>query len=62
MHTNTEELIKEVKIGGTLNCSDHMLVEFVILRKMCLTKPEARTLNFRTVKFGLFKELLDEIL
>lgn len=28
---NTEEIIKAVKAGGSLGCSDHALVEFVIL-------------------------------
>jgi len=30
--TNAENIIKEVKIGGTLGYSDHDLVEFVNLR------------------------------
>ena len=30
--TNAEESIREVKIGGSLGCSDHALVEFVILK------------------------------
>lgn len=58
--TNADELIKEVNIGGTLGCSYHALVEFVISR-MGLVKCKARTLNFRRAKFMLFKELLSEI-
>ena len=44
--TNTEELIKEVKIGGSLGCSDHTLVEFVISMNTRLAKSKVRTLNF----------------
>ncbi|KAM6228454.1 LOW QUALITY PROTEIN: aldehyde dehydrogenase 1A1-like [Spheniscus humboldti] len=32
--TNTEELIRNVKIGVSLACSDHALLEFMILRDM----------------------------
>ncbi|KAK4831258.1 hypothetical protein QYF61_016728 [Mycteria americana] len=32
--TNTDELIREVKIGGSLGCSDHALVKFTVLRDM----------------------------
>lgn len=30
--TNAEESIRERKIGGSLDCNDHVLVEFVIFR------------------------------
>lgn len=59
--TNTAELIKEVKIGGSLSCSDHTLAEFVISRDMGLAKSKVRTLNFRRTNFQLFKELVNEI-
>ena len=32
--TNASELIGGVKIGGSLGCSDHALVEFAVLRDM----------------------------
>ncbi|TRZ08196.1 hypothetical protein HGM15179_018912 [Zosterops borbonicus] len=32
--TNASELIRNVKIGGSLGCSDHTLVEFAVLRDM----------------------------
>ena len=60
--TSAEELIKEVKIGGSLSCSDYALVEFVISRYMGLAKSKVRTLNFRKANFQLFKELVDNIL
>ena len=44
--TNAEESIREVKIGGRLGCSDHTLVEFVILKNVGLAKSRARTLCF----------------
>lgn len=59
--TNTDELIKEVKTGGSLGCSDHALVEFVILRNMSLAKSKVRTPNFQRAIFKLFKDLVDEI-
>lgn len=34
--TNTEEIIEEVKIGGSLGCSDRALVEFTVYRNMVL--------------------------
>jgi len=36
--TNEEEIIKDVNVGGSLGCSDHALVEFVILRDVLLAK------------------------
>jgi len=34
--TIADKIIEEVKIGGSLGCSDHALVEYVISRKMSL--------------------------
>ena len=59
--TNAEESIREVKIGGSLGCSDHALVEFVILKNAGLAKSRARTLCFRRANFRLLKELLSGI-
>ena len=58
MLTNAEESIREVKIGGSLGCSDHALVEFVILKNAGLAKSRVRTLNFRRANFWLLKKLL----
>ena len=55
------EIIKGVKIGGSLGCSDHALVEFVILRNAGWAKSGVRTLNYRSKNSWLFKELLEEI-
>jgi len=55
--TNAEGLIKEIKIGGNLGCSDHALVELMISINMGLEKSIARMLNFKSAVFHLFKEL-----
>jgi len=60
--TNEEEIIKDVKIGGNLGCSDHSPLEFMILRNKGLAESGIRTLIFSRVKFQLFNKLLDEIL
>jgi len=54
--TDMEEIIKEVKIGDSLGCSDHALVEFMISRNVGLAKCGVRTPNFRRVNSRLFKE------
>ena len=59
--TNAEESIREVKIGGSLGCSDHALVEFVISKNVDLAKSRARTLCFRRANFQLLKKLLSGI-
>jgi len=56
--TNASELIGDVKIGGSLGCSDHALVELTLLREMEITKSILRTLNFRRANFQLFKEIV----
>ena len=60
--TSAEEIIKGVKAGGSLGCSDHALVKFMISRNADLTKSGVRTLYFGIVNFKLFKELLAKIL
>jgi len=59
--TNAEEIIKSVKVGGSLGCSDRAMVEFVISRTVGLAKSGVRTLNFGRANFKLFKELLAQI-
>ena len=59
--TNEEESIRDVKIGDSLGCSDHALVEFVILKNAGLAKNRARTLCFRRANFWLLNELLSGI-
>jgi len=57
---STEEIVKEFKIGGSLCCRNHALVELMKMRNVGLAKSRIRTLNFRRKTFRLFKELLDE--
>ena len=57
--TNASKLIRDVKIGDSLGCSDHALVEFTVLRDMGQMKNKVKTLNFRKANFQLFKELVN---
>lgn len=59
--TSAVEVIKEVKIRGSLDYSDHALVEFVISRSMDLPVCGVRVMNIRREKFQLFMELLDQL-
>ena len=59
--TNAEEIIKGVNVGGSLGCSNHGLVEFVISRDVGLAKSGVRTLNFGRANFKLFNGLLAKI-
>ncbi|KAK4815523.1 hypothetical protein QYF61_003215 [Mycteria americana] len=58
--SNASELIGDVKIGGSLGCSDHALVEFTVLKDVGQVKSKVRTLNFRKAKFQLFKEYVSQ--
>jgi len=58
MVANASELIGDIKIGGSLGCSDHTLVEFAVLRGMGKARNVVRTLNFRKANFQLFRELV----
>ena len=59
MLTNVSELIGGVKIGGSLGCSDHGLVEFTLLRDMGKVRSIVRNLNFWKAKIQLFMELVN---
>ncbi|PKU47054.1 nedd4-binding protein 2-like 2 [Limosa lapponica baueri] len=59
MVTNSSEQIGDIKIRGSLGCSDHALVEFTVLRDMSQARSKVRTLNFRKTKFQLFKKLVN---
>lgn len=58
MLANTEEIVKEVKIGNTLSSSKHTFVESIILRNVGLAKSRVKSLSLRRWNFHLFKELL----
>ncbi|KAK4831467.1 hypothetical protein QYF61_017715 [Mycteria americana] len=56
--TNASKL-SDIKIGGSLGCSNHALVEFAVLRDVGQAKSKVRTLNFRKANFQLSKELVN---
>ena len=58
--TNKEGLVGNVKLKGSLGCSDHEMVEFKILRTA--TRAHSKlTLDFRRADFGLFRDLLGRV-
>ncbi|GAB0206526.1 hypothetical protein GRJ2_003118200 [Grus japonensis] len=59
--TNKEGLVGDVKVGGSLGCSDHENVEFRILHGRSRAMSRITTLDFRRANFGLFKDLLGRI-
>ncbi|GAB0204057.1 hypothetical protein GRJ2_002871300 [Grus japonensis] len=59
--TNKEGLVGDVKLGGSLGCSDHEMVEFRILRGRSRAISRITTLDFRRANFGLCKDLLGRI-
>ncbi|GAB0175730.1 hypothetical protein GRJ2_000038200 [Grus japonensis] len=59
--TNKEGLVGDVKVGSSLGCSDHEMVEFRILRGRSRAISRITTLDFRRATFGLFKDLLGRI-
>ncbi|GAB0202667.1 mitochondrial enolase superfamily member 1 [Grus japonensis] len=59
--TNKEGLVGDVKLKGSLGCSDHEMVEFKILRAARRALSKLTTLDFRRADFGLFRDLLARI-
>ncbi|GAB0205316.1 mitochondrial enolase superfamily member 1 [Grus japonensis] len=59
--TNKEGLVGDVKLKGSLGCSDHKMVEFRILRAARRACSRLTTLDFRRADFGLFRDLLGRI-
>ncbi|GAB0186399.1 hypothetical protein GRJ2_001105200 [Grus japonensis] len=60
--TNKEGLVGDVKLKGSLGCSDHEMVEFRILRAARRAHSKLTTLDFGRADFGLFRDLLGRIL
>ena len=48
---SVEEIIKEVKIIGSLDWSNHALIEIIISNNMCLAKSGIRTVYFWRANF-----------
>ncbi|GAB0190684.1 hypothetical protein GRJ2_001533700 [Grus japonensis] len=59
--TDKEGLVEDVKLKGSLGCSDHEMVEFKILRAARRAHSKLTTLDFRRADFGLFKDLLGRV-
>ncbi|GAB0177064.1 voltage-dependent L-type calcium channel subunit alpha-1C [Grus japonensis] len=59
--TNKKGLVGDVKLKGSLGCSDHEMVEFKILRAARRAHSELTTLDFRRADSGLFRDLLGRI-
>ncbi|GAB0180275.1 hypothetical protein GRJ2_000492800 [Grus japonensis] len=59
--TNKEGLVGDVKLKGSLGCSNHEMVEFRILRAVRRAHSKLTTLDFRRADFGLFRDLLGRI-
>ena len=59
--TNKEGLVGNVKLKGSLGCSDHEMVEFKILRAVRREHSKLTTLDFRRADFGLFRDLLGRV-
>jgi len=55
---NKEGLVEDMKIGGSLSCSDCEIVEFRILHGGNMARSKIKTLDFRRANFGLFEDLL----
>ena len=58
---NKEGLVKDVKVGSSLACSDHKMVEFRILHGGSRAISRIKTLEFRRANLGIFKDLLGVI-
>ncbi|PKU28776.1 glycerol kinase [Limosa lapponica baueri] len=56
--TNKEGLVENVKLKGSLGCSDHEMVEFKILRAARRVHSKLTTLDIKREDFGLFMDLL----
>ncbi|GAB0176073.1 mitochondrial enolase superfamily member 1 [Grus japonensis] len=56
--TNKEGLVGDVKLKGSLGCSDHEMVQFKILRAVRRAHSKLTTLDFRRADFCLFRDLL----
>lgn len=55
---NTDELIRDIKTGGSLGCRDHSVIKFIVRRNMDQAKSEVRTMNFRKTNFQFLKDLV----
>ncbi|XP_064901183.1 uncharacterized protein LOC135577216 [Columba livia] len=59
--TNQEELVGDVKLGGSLGCNNHEMVKFRILHGGSRKISRTKTMDFSRTSFDLFKVLLRRI-
>ena len=59
--TNKEGLVGNVKLKGSLGCSDHERVEFKILRAARRAHSKLTTMDFRRADVALFRGLLGRV-
>ena len=56
--TNRDGLVRDVKVGGSLGCSNHEMVEFKMeLGGRSKAKSRIATLDFQRANFDLFRDL-----
>ena len=56
-----QQLVGNVKLKGSLGCSDHEMVEFKILRAARRAHSKTTVLNCKRADFGLFRDLLGRV-
>jgi len=56
LHTNTSELIGDIRIGGCLGSRDLAMLDIALLRDIRQMASKIRKLNFRKAKFQLFRD------
>ena len=59
--TNQEGFLGSVKLKGSLDCSDHKMVEFKIFRASKRVRSRLATLDLRRANIDLFRELLSRV-
>ena len=59
--TNKEGLVANMKLKGSLGCTDLEMVEFRILRAVRSEQSNLTTLDFMSADFGLFRDLLSRV-
>ena len=59
--TNKEDLVNGMRVVGSLGQSDHVLLEFEILRKGEIKYSQTHILDFTRADFSRLREILEEI-
>ncbi|PKU44428.1 dtw domain-containing protein 2 [Limosa lapponica baueri] len=59
--TNKEGMVGNIKLKGSLGCSDHETIEFKILRTVRRVCRKLTTLDFRKADFGLSRDLIGRV-